>query len=60
MPAWGSIGTKLLAVPVLPSALPNLSGMPLADLNAAVIDEAVKRVIPETLEPSDTPFNSAI
>lgn len=42
------------------SPLADLRDVPLASLNAAIIDEAIKRVIPETLEPSDTPFNSAI
>jgi FXSXX-COOH protein len=45
---------------VSPSALPDLSGVPLATLTAAILDEAIRRVIPEPLEPTDTPFNSAI
>jgi FXSXX-COOH protein len=45
---------------VSPSALPDLSGVPLADLDAAILDEAVRRVIPESPEMVDTPFNSAI
>jgi len=45
---------------LVPSALADLSDRPLADLNAAILDEAVHRVIPESPEPADTPFNSAV
>ena len=47
----------------IPSPLADLRYFPLArisSLNAVIIDEAIRRVIPESLSPSDTPFNSAI
>jgi hypothetical protein len=45
------------------STLPDLQNMPLTAMryvSAAVVDEAVQRVIPGPLKPVGTPFNSAI
>jgi FXSXX-COOH protein len=47
----------------IPSSLADLTDIPLetlAGLDAGIIDEAIGRVIPESLSPLDTPFNSAI
>jgi hypothetical protein len=48
---------------VFPSALADLRDMPLAkvsSLNAVILDEAIRRVIPEVAAAADTSFNSAI
>jgi hypothetical protein len=48
---------------VFPSALADLRDMPLArisSLNVVILDEAIRRVIPESRKPADTSFNSAI
>ena len=47
----------------IPSALADLGSVPLShisNMTAIILDEAIKRVIPESPAPSDTPFNSAI
>ena len=47
----------------IPSALAELGSVPLShisNMTAIILDEAIKRVIPESPAPSDTPFNSAI
>lgn len=52
-----------LAAPPLASSLPDLRALPLpslANMDAGILDEVIRRVIPETAGTPDTPFNSAI
>jgi len=47
----------------IPSPLADLGSLPLSHVStmtAVILDEAIKRVIPESPSPSDIPFNSAI